>query len=56
MKLRYINIKKAKPGDKARKLFYDGGLFFMLKHGKDCWKLWRFKYRFDGKEKLLSLP
>jgi hypothetical protein len=34
------------------KLFDGGGLFLLVR--KSGGKLWRFKYRFDGKEKLLS--
>ena len=46
-------IKNAKPGKKQIKLFDDGGLFLLVtpKGGK----LWRLKYRFGGKEKLLSI-
>jgi integrase len=55
-------IDKAKPQLKETKLFDGGGLFLLvspLKYGADgkqlpASKLWRFKYRFDGKEKLLS--
>jgi len=45
-------IKGAKPSEKQIKLFDAGGLFLLVtpKGGK----LWRFKYRFDGKEKLLA--
>ena len=53
MKLTDINIKKAKPGDKARKLFDGGGLYIQIEPTGG--KLWRFKYRFDGKEKRLAL-
>ena len=34
------------------KLYDDGGLFIQV--SKSLSKLWRFKYRFDGKEKLLA--
>jgi integrase len=46
-------IKGVKPSGKQIKLFDAGGLFLLVtpKGGK----LWRFKYRFDGKEKLLAL-
>ncbi|SHN71399.1 tyrosine-type recombinase/integrase [Desulfovibrio litoralis] len=45
-------IKNIKPNDKAIKLFDSAGLFLYVtsKGGK----LWRLKYRFEGKEKLLS--
>lgn len=46
-------IKKIKPQDKAQKLFDGGGLFLLVTpQGGKCW---RMKYRFAGKEKLLSL-
>lgn len=46
---------KAKDG-KAFKLFDDKGLFLLVKPTASGWgKWWRFKYRFDGKEKQLSL-
>ena len=46
-------IKKAKPTDKDYKLFDGGGLFLLVKTNGG--KLWRLKYGFGGKEKLLSL-
>ena len=57
-----IQVKSAKPQDKETKLFDGGGLFLFissLKYSTDgkpltASKLWRFKYRFAGKEKLLS--
>jgi len=46
-------IKKAKPAEKPRKLFDSNGLFLLVSpNGR---KGWRFKFRFDGKEKLLSM-
>ena len=53
MKLTDINIKKAKPGDKGRKLFDGGGLYLLIETTGG--KLWRYKYHFNGKEKLLTL-
>lgn len=49
-------IKNAKPSEKAYKLFDSGGLYLIVKPnaGKGG-KWWRFKYRFDGKEKSMSL-
>ena len=54
-------IRTAKPKDKPYKLFDGDGLFLLvtpLKKGKlppsGGGKWWRFKYRFGGKEKLLS--
>ncbi len=46
-------IKTAKAQDKDYKLFDGGGLFLLVT--KRNTKLWRLKYKFDGKEKLLSL-
>ena len=46
-------IKQAKPKEKDYKLSDGGGLYLLVtKRGT---KLWRMKYKFDGKEKLLSL-
>lgn len=53
MKLTNIAISKVKPTDKTQKLFGGGGLF--LEVTPKGAKRWRFKYRFGGKEKLLSL-
>lgn len=46
-------IKNAKPGTKQRKLYDERGLFLLISPKGGKW--WRFKYMFDGKEKLLSL-
>lgn len=46
-------ILKTKPEQKQKALFDGGGLFLLVTPTGG--KLWRFKYRFDGKEKLLSL-
>lgn len=46
-------IRKAVPGDKPRKLTDGGGLYLELRPNGARW--WRLKYRFGGKEKLLSL-
>lgn len=46
-------IRKAKPADKQTKLFDEKGLFLLLTPAGGKW--WRLKYRFGGKEKLLSL-
>jgi integrase len=53
MKLTNIAISKAKPTEKTQKLFDGGGLF--LEVTPKGAKRWRFKYRFGGKEKLISL-
>lgn len=46
-------IRNAKPADKPRKLADGGGLYIEVAPSGGKW--WRFKYRFDGKEKRLSL-
>ncbi|MGD9971248.1 MAG: tyrosine-type recombinase/integrase [Sulfuricurvum sp.] len=46
-------IKKAKSAEKDYKLFDGGGLFLLIKPSSG--KLWRLKYLFEGKEKLISL-
>ncbi|MFI0413776.1 MAG: tyrosine-type recombinase/integrase [Candidatus Thiodiazotropha sp.] len=46
-------VRRAKPHDKARKLFDSGGLFLLVNPNGS--KYWRFKYRFHGVEKLLAL-
>lgn len=47
-----IQVKNAKPKDKDYKLFDGGGLFLLVTVSGG--KLWRFKYRFGGTEKLLT--
>jgi len=54
MALTDIQVKTAKPKGKDYKLF-DGGGLYLLVPAKGGGKLWRFKYRFGGKEKLLAL-
>ena len=46
-------IRKAKPSDKPVRKFDGGGLY--LEIAPTGGKLWRLKYRFDGKEKRLAL-
>ena len=46
-------LKNAKATDKPLKLFDGGGLFLLVTPSGGKW--WRLKYRFGGKEKLLSL-
>lgn len=46
-------IRSAKPGEKAVKLFDERGLYLEVSPTGGKW--WRLKYRFDGKEKRLSL-
>jgi integrase len=45
-------IRKAKPGDKPYRLPDSKGLFLFV---TSTGKLWRFKYRHDGKQKLMAL-
>jgi integrase len=45
-------IRQSKPGLRARKLFDGGGLYLLIASGGGKW--WRLKYRFGGKEKLIS--
>jgi integrase len=52
MPLSDVAIRAAKPRDKAYKMFDERGLFLLVTATGS--KLWRFKYRFDGREKLLS--
>jgi integrase len=53
MKLSDVNIKKAKPSEKVRKLSDGGGLHLQIEPTGG--KLWRYSYRFDRKQKILSL-
>ena len=46
-------IKNAKPTDKPRKIMDEKGLFLLVTPNGGKW--WRLRYKFDGKEKLLSL-
>lgn len=46
-------IKNAKPREKEYKLFDGGGLYLSITPKAQKW--WRLKYRFEGKEKRLSL-
>ncbi|RLA48222.1 MAG: integrase [Gammaproteobacteria bacterium] len=53
MSLTDAAIRKAKPREKFYKMFDYRGLFLQISPKGGKW--WRFKYRFEGKEKLLSL-
>lgn len=53
MPLTDMAVKQAKPKDKPYKLADDRGLFLLVQPGGS--KLWRFKYRHQGKEKLLAI-
>lgn len=48
-----VSIRKAKASSKPQKLTDRRGLYLLLTPGGQRW--WRFKYRYAGKEKLLSL-
>lgn len=52
MPLNDVTIRNAKPEAKQRKLYDSGGLFLLVTPNGGKW--WRFKYRFGGKEKLIS--
>ena len=53
MPLTEVQIKQFKPQITAKKLYDEKGLFILVTPKGGKW--WRLKYRFDGKEKLLSL-
>ena len=53
MNLTATAIKNAKPNGKTQKLFDGRGLYLEVSPTGGKW--WRFKYRFEGKEKRLSL-
>jgi Arm DNA-binding domain len=46
-------IRGTKPGQKPFKVYDRDGLFLLVNPGGS--KLWRWRYRFDGKEKLMAL-
>src|ERR1700757_3985666 len=48
-----IRIRAASPGDRAYKLYDVRGLYMLVTPTGG--KLWRFKYRMNGVEKLLTL-
>lgn len=53
MPLTDTTIRNAKPGTKPVRLFDGGGMYIEVSPAGG--KLWRLKYRFDGKEKRLAL-
>lgn len=53
MALTDTSIRNAKPGNKQTKLYDERGLFLLVTPNGGKW--WRFRYRFNQKEKLLSL-
>src|ERR1700678_2039011 len=46
-------IRGTKPGKKPFKIYDREGLFLLINPNGS--KLWRWRYRFDGKEKLMAL-
>ena len=53
MPLTEITIRQAKPAERPRKLFDGGGLYLLITP-QGC-KYWRYRYRFAGKDRTLSL-
>ena len=53
MTLSDSKIRNAKPGERPRRLFDGGGLYLEVAPSGSRW--WRLKYRFEGKEKRISL-
>ena len=53
MSLTDIQIRNARPKEKAYKLFDGGGLYLEVSPAGGKW--WRFKYRFNDKENRISL-
>jgi integrase len=53
MALTVVQVKNAKPREKAYKLADERGLYLLINPNGS--KLWKLKYRFAGKEKKLSL-
>jgi hypothetical protein len=53
MPLTNTTILNAKPDEKTRRLHDERGLYLEISPSGGKW--WRLKYRFDGKEKRLSL-
>lgn len=53
MALSDVTIRNAKPGAKPVRIFDGGGLY--LEVTPSGGRLWRLKYRFGGKEKVLAL-
>ena len=47
------SVRAAKPAAQAIKIFDERGLFLLISPSGGKW--WRFRYRFNGKENLLSL-
>jgi hypothetical protein len=51
-----LQIKTAKPGERAYKVADSGGLFLLVQpNGSKLWQLWRYKFRLSGVERLHAL-
>ena len=53
MALTDLALRKARPGPKPYKITDSHGLFLLVQPAGG--KLWRFKFRFDGREKKLAI-
>ncbi|MDO6563221.1 Arm DNA-binding domain-containing protein [Amphritea sp. 1_MG-2023] len=53
MAITHKQVQAAKPKDKSYKLTDEKGLYLLVKPNGG--RYWRLKYRFNGKEKLLSI-
>src|SRR4029077_9007557 len=53
LELTELAIRAAKPKDRPYKLRDGGGLFLFVR--PDAALYWRFRYRYEGREKLISL-
>ena len=53
MALTDVKVKTAKPKEKPYKLADGGGMYLLINANGS--KYWRIKYRFAGKEKMLSI-
>ena len=53
MSLTDVSVRSIKASEKPLKLFDERGLFLLVTPSGGKW--WRLKYRFEGKEKSLSL-
>jgi len=52
MKLSDLNIRRARPAEEIYKMFDGGGLYPLVEPGGG--KHWRYKCRFNGREKLMA--
>ena len=53
MPLSDLKLKKSKPRDKAYKISDEEGLYIYI--SPSCGKLWRMNYRFNNKQKTISI-